>query len=276
MGNVFWWILLFIFASVPLSFLAGLLRTRLARASVGRLVEDLAAVREPKEVRAALRRALGDPSLRLGYWLPDSETYVDEVGQPFQLERAAEGRATTPVEHEGALVAVLIHDPTLTDQPEFLGGVAAAASLALAREGSLQALRSSERRYRALLNAIPDLMFRMSRDGVYLDFKGEREDLAVSPEELIGSTVKDVLPAEVADLLLMGVRAAIGAGTVVTGEYELELRGLPRHFEARIKNFDRFAVIVELNGTDQLIFKHAIATIGTQRSVANYFSSHHP
>jgi len=47
-----------------------------------------------------------------------------------------------------------------------------------------------------------------------------------------------------------------------------------RHFEARIKNFDRFAVIVEMNGADQLIF--AIATIGTQRSVANYFSSHHP
>ena len=49
-----------------------------------------------------------------------------------------------------------------------------------------------------------------------------------------------------------------------------------RHFEVRIKNFDRFAVIVEVNGADQLIFKHAISTIGTQRSVANYFSSHHP
>jgi host factor-I protein len=49
-----------------------------------------------------------------------------------------------------------------------------------------------------------------------------------------------------------------------------------RHFEARIKNFDRFALIVEHGGMDHLIFKHAIATIGTQRSVANYFSSHHP
>ena len=49
-----------------------------------------------------------------------------------------------------------------------------------------------------------------------------------------------------------------------------------RNFEVRIKNFDRFAVIVEVNGADQLIFKHAISTIGTQRSVANYFSSHHP
>ena len=49
-----------------------------------------------------------------------------------------------------------------------------------------------------------------------------------------------------------------------------------RHFEGRIKNFDKFAVIVDVNGSDQLIFKHAIATIETGRSVANYFSPHHP
>ena len=46
-------------------------------------------------------------------------------------------------------------------------------------------------------------------------------------------------------------------------------------FEGRVKNFDRFAVIVEVNGADQLVFKHAIATISTQRSVANYFAAHH-
>ena len=48
-----------------------------------------------------------------------------------------------------------------------------------------------------------------------------------------------------------------------------------RQLDGRIKNFDRFAVIVEVNGADQLVFKHAIATIGTQRSVANYFAAHH-
>ena len=46
-------------------------------------------------------------------------------------------------------------------------------------------------------------------------------------------------------------------------------------FEARIKNFDKFAVIVEVDGTDQLVFKHAIATIESSRAIANYFSSHH-
>ncbi len=49
-----------------------------------------------------------------------------------------------------------------------------------------------------------------------------------------------------------------------------------RSFDARIKNFDRFAVIVEVNGADQMVFKHAIATIATERSVPNYFASHHP
>lgn len=45
-------------------------------------------------------------------------------------------------------------------------------------------------------------------------------------------------------------------------------------FEGRIKNFDRFAVIVEQDGADQLIFKHAIATIKAPRAVANYFAHH--
>ncbi|HEY3381850.1 MAG TPA: RNA chaperone Hfq [Vicinamibacterales bacterium] len=43
-------------------------------------------------------------------------------------------------------------------------------------------------------------------------------------------------------------------------------------FEGRIKNFDRFAVIVEREGTDQLIFKHAIATITASRTINSYYS----
>jgi host factor-I protein len=46
--------------------------------------------------------------------------------------------------------------------------------------------------------------------------------------------------------------------------------------EGRIKNFDRFAVIVEHEGSDLLIFKHAIATIRSPRPVANYLTHHQP
>jgi host factor-I protein len=36
-----------------------------------------------------------------------------------------------------------------------------------------------------------------------------------------------------------------------------------RSFEARIKNFDRFSVVFDVEGRDHLVFKHAIATIET-------------
>jgi host factor-I protein len=47
-----------------------------------------------------------------------------------------------------------------------------------------------------------------------------------------------------------------------------------RQFDARIKNFDRFAVIVEHAGADHMVFKHAIATIRSPRTMSNYYSSH--
>ena len=45
-------------------------------------------------------------------------------------------------------------------------------------------------------------------------------------------------------------------------------------FEGRVKNFDRFAVIVEHDGADHMVFKHAIATIKSPRAMSNYYSSH--
>ena len=39
-----------------------------------------------------------------------------------------------------------------------------------------------------------------------------------------------------------------------------------RHLEARIKNFDKFALVVEVGGHDQLVFKHAIATVAIAAS----------
>jgi host factor-I protein len=39
-------------------------------------------------------------------------------------------------------------------------------------------------------------------------------------------------------------------------------------FEARVKNFDRFAVVVEQDGTDTMVFKHAIASIRAPRAAS--------
>ena len=44
--------------------------------------------------------------------------------------------------------------------------------------------------------------------------------------------------------------------------------------EGRIKNFDRFALIIDHAGVDHLVFKHAIATIRSPRSIGSYYASH--
>ena len=40
----------------------------------------------------------------------------------------------------------------------------------------------------------------------------------------------------------------------------------------RIKNFDRFAIILETNGVDQMLFKHAVSTISSNRQFGNYMN----
>jgi host factor-I protein len=43
--------------------------------------------------------------------------------------------------------------------------------------------------------------------------------------------------------------------------------------EGRIKNFDRFAVVLDHAGADHMIFKHAIAVVTTPKPIANYLTT---
>ena len=59
--------------AVPIIFLIGLLRARLARSAIGDLLVDLREPAEPGALRDALARALRDPTLELAYWVPEYE-----------------------------------------------------------------------------------------------------------------------------------------------------------------------------------------------------------
>ncbi len=251
-SDVIWWFVIFSFALVPLAFLAGLLQIRLARASVASLVVELLSADGLRELRDAIGRTLNDPDLELALWLPDTYEWIGVDGRPFDLaqEAAKEGRATTFVEHEGEVVATLVHDAALEEERDLVDAVSAAASLALARERTLEALRQSENRYRALLDAAPDLMFRFDREGTYLDFNGHPEDLVIAPEQLLGSRAHDVLPAAVADKIVAGVREAIDTGRLITGDYKVEIEGVERDFEARIVKDGEEAILVAREFTE--------------------------
>jgi hypothetical protein len=89
-------------AFVPIAFLVGVARTRLARSAVADLVIELGSTPPPGELLEALARALRDPSLKVAYWLPDTERYVDALGRTVSLPKATteagrdDGRARWP------------------------------------------------------------------------------------------------------------------------------------------------------------------------------------
>src|SRR5262249_14455734 len=60
-------------ATVPIAYLFGLFQTRLARAGLGELVVELGNNPEQAQLRDALARVLKDPTLELGYWMPDAQ-----------------------------------------------------------------------------------------------------------------------------------------------------------------------------------------------------------
>ncbi|NJL35756.1 MAG: PAS domain S-box protein [Leptolyngbyaceae cyanobacterium SM1_4_3] len=92
------------------------------------------------------------------------------------------------------------------------------------RKRTEAAIRQSEARNRALVNAIPDLMFRIGRDGTYLDCKAERDgDVLLPPSQLIGKTVYEVLPPDLAQQRMHYVEQALKTGKIQLFEYQLRL-----------------------------------------------------
>jgi signal transduction histidine kinase len=111
--------------------LAGLLVAPWQQTAVADLVVELGEARSGT-VRGELSRALGDPSLEIGYWLPDRTVFVDAEGRMLFLPGPESGRSVTVVERQGQPVAALVHDPAVLEDPGLLEAVASAARLAAA------------------------------------------------------------------------------------------------------------------------------------------------
>jgi signal transduction histidine kinase len=126
---LFWW-QIGAFIVLPVVFLAGLARARLARTALGDLVLELERT-PPQGVEGALARALGDPELQVAFWLPERREFVDAAGHPVELPRPGDPRAVTQLEQHGEPVAALIHDRSLLEEPVLVRSAGAAARMAI-------------------------------------------------------------------------------------------------------------------------------------------------
>ena len=99
-----------------------------------------------------------------------------------------------------------------------------------------EALRQSEAQNRAILSAIPDLMFRASADGVYLGYVTTNafKDLMPTGLNPIGRSVRDILPPELAQKRIRCIQQALQTQAMQVYEQELWLKGQLRDEEVRI------------------------------------------
>ena len=97
------------------------------------------------------------------------------------------------------------------------------------------ALYKSVATNRALINALPDLIFRISKDGTFVNFKASKENnLLMPPSEFLGKKLYDVLPQEVAVPTMHCVEQALETGKIQIFEYQLLIDTNLYDYEARI------------------------------------------
>jgi PAS domain S-box-containing protein len=170
---------------------------------------------------------------------PKDFTLADDYGLLDQAhaERKA-GKMTTYVtrihHRDGRLVHALIVSAPRWQDGKVVGAVAVATDLTEIKKAE-ETLRESEATNRALLNAIPDLMFRFGRDGTFLGYNAPSDKLLfVPPEQFLGRKVSEVLPPALAQQTTQAIAQTLATGETQTFEYELPLDGKRRHWEARM------------------------------------------
>jgi signal transduction histidine kinase len=128
-AQILLWVTACSVALVPLAFLAGLLRSRLARGGLAGLFGGLGTM-QPAQLQTALARVLRDPAFTIAYPGP-AGTFVDADGRPTELPGPAADRAVAMVDRDGVPVAALVYDRSFDDDPELVEAVGGAATIAM-------------------------------------------------------------------------------------------------------------------------------------------------
>jgi signal transduction histidine kinase len=245
--------------ALPGMFLLGLLRQRLAFASIGTLADRLSRL-APGEVENALREGLRDPTLRVLSPEPavadaGPDTVVTPVGDPP--------------------LALVVHDRMLLQDPELLNSALGAARLALenarlrtAVEAGLGELRAAQRRVVTSADAERRQLERDLHDGAQQRFLGVGVALGMlasrlesQPEQELVATLRRDLGTAIQELreLAHGVRPAVlSEAGLVPAVRDLAARsGLP--VTLRLGQVERLPAVVE--GTAYFVISEALQNV---------------
>lgn len=124
------------------------------------------------------------------------------------------------------------------------------------------ALRRSESKIKALLEANPDMMFIQDREGVYLDwYANNPEKLSMKPEKFIGLNMKNVLPPHVYQEIKSSHNMAIESGEMQITEISVQGNSGTEYFENRVVPMSDHSLLTIVREVTEERTKDAILTI---------------
>jgi signal transduction histidine kinase len=154
------WISIATALMVPCAFLVGMLGARVfAGGALERLVARLSDGAGDVDVRGILADTLGDPSLKVAFWRPQRNEYVDARGHPVAPPAPTAGRSATVVRQDGEPLAMIVHDAALDTEPGLVAAAGGAALMMLENarlEADLRASVADLRASRARLASAAD------------------------------------------------------------------------------------------------------------------------
>ena len=217
-----------------------LLAGRWTEATVADLISQLGGEPDPRGVQSALRRALGDPSLVVGYYVAGHAAYVDDTGIPLEV-RPTGDQVITTVEEGDAPVAVIIHAVSALDDPELLRAATSAVRLAVGNvvlrqtvHDQMDALTQARRRIVESADRQRSVVAARLEDGAgrhlarvdtllaSLDAADLRSELAQARADLL-DLAHGVRPHELAQEGLAGAVAALAARSATPTTVDLRL-----------------------------------------------------
>ena len=112
-------------------------------------------------------------------------------------------------------------------------------------KSKLTELENSKKRYKVLLEAIPDMFFVIGRDGTYEDFVIKESDLyKIEEANIVGRTLFDVgFPAPMAEKILACIHSCIRYNSLETIEYSLNTPNGTYLYEMRLAKLTSNSVI---------------------------------
>lgn len=150
--------------------------------------------------------------------------------------------------------------PDKFDQHE-IASLRAEVEALRARLAAAEVAHAAEAELRAMFTAMTDVVIAMNGEGRYLKIAPTGADLLYKPSnELLGKTLHEVMPPQMADFLLSHVRASLEGKGLVTVEYSLPAGDREIFFSTNITPMsDDVAIVVARDVTDRKRAEQALA-----------------